>query len=217
MAATGIDIRKLTSLTAAVVVIEIIAASVGVLMAANPLVITGAARICQILSIVLVFFATDGNCSAIGIRLSSLKKGLRRGVLWSVCFGLAAALAAVFIYSAGGDVTAFIRGRLPARGWNIVLLFAVGGTVGPIAEEMFFRGVLYGFFRRWGVLPALLISTAIFVLVHILVRPMQGFTIIQAIGGVVFAASYELEKNLMVPITIHCLGNMALFMLPLLS
>ena len=82
---------------------------------------------------------------------------------------------------------------------------------------MFFRGVVYGFFRRWGVLTALLISTGIFVLVHLLARPVQGFAIVQAIGGVVFAASYELEKNLMVPITIHCLGNMAIFLLPALS
>ena len=75
---------------------------------------------------------------------------------------------------------------------------------------------MYGFLRRWGVLSALLISTAVFVLVHFLVRPVQGFAIVQAIGGVVFAASYELEKNLLVPITIHCLGNLAIFLLPVL-
>ena len=45
---------------------------------------------------------------------------------------------------------------------------------------------------------------------------MPNFAITQAIGGVVFAVSYELEKNLLVPITIHCLGNMAIFLLPLL-
>ncbi len=217
MAAAGIDIKKLTSLTAAVAVIEIIVALVGSHLSAHSLIVTGAARSCQILAIFLVFFATDGNLSTIGIRMSTVKRGLKRGVLWSVGFGLAAALAAVFIYSAGKDPTALVRGRLPARTSHVVLLFVVGGIIGPIAEETFFRGVVYGFFRRWGVLPALLISTGFFVAVHLLFGPMQGFAIIQAIGGVVFAVSYELEKNLMVPITIHCLGNMALFTLPLLS
>jgi hypothetical protein len=96
-------------------------------------------------------------------------------------------------------------------------LFLVGGIIGPIAEEIFFRGILYGYFRRWGVLPALVVSTGIFALVHLLIGPVQGFAVIQTVGGVVFAVSYELEKNLMVPITVHCLGNMAIFSLPLLG
>ncbi len=217
MAAAGIDIKKLTSLTAAVAVIEIIAALVGSHLSVHSLIVTGAARCCQILAISLVLFATDGNLSTIGIRMSTVKRGLKRGVLWSVGFGLAAALAAIFIYSAGKDPSALLRGHLPARTLHVVLLFVVGGIIGPIAEETFFRGVVYGFFRRWGVLPALLISTGVFVAVHLLFGPMQGFAIIQAIGGVVFAVSYELEKNLMVPITIHCLGNIALFTLPLLG
>jgi membrane protease YdiL (CAAX protease family) len=33
------------------------------------------------------------------------------------------------------------------------------------------------------------------------------------VGGIVFAIAYEKEKNLMVPITIHCLGNLAIFSL----
>jgi membrane protease YdiL (CAAX protease family) len=31
------------------------------------------------------------------------------------------------------------------------------------------------------------------------------------IGGILFAVSYEVEKNLLVPITIHSLGNLAIF------
>ena len=213
MAATSINIRKLASLAAVVAVIEIAAMLAGQHLSVNSLIITGMTRTCQILAIILVFLTADGNLCAIGIQLPSMMRGLRRGLLWSVGLGLTATLAAVFIYSAGKDPTALIRGRLPAKASQVVLLFAVGGVIGPIAEEMVFRGILYGFFRRWGVLAALLLSTGIFVLVHLLVRPMQGFAIIQAIGGVVFALAYELEKNLVVPITIHCLGNMAIFSL----
>jgi hypothetical protein len=37
------------------------------------------------------------------------------------------------------------------------------------------------------------------------------------VGGVLFAAAYEKEKNLLVPVTIHCLGNLAIFSLSLIS
>ena len=216
MATTGIDIKKLTSLTAYVIVIEVFFVIAGPHLFTNSMINTGASRICQILAIVLVFLSANGNLAAIGIRLPAVKRGVKRGLLWSAGFGLAAGLAGVFIYSAGKDPVALIGGRLTTSASQVVLLFIVGGLIGPIAEEMFFRGVVYGFFRRWGVLAALLISTGLFVLVHLLVRPMQGFAIVQTIGGVVFALSYELEKNLLVPITIHCLGNIALFTLSML-
>ena len=51
-------------------------------------------------------------------------------------------------------------------------------------------------------------STVLFVLPH-LGGTVLPFT--QIIGGLVFAVVYEKEKNLLVPITIHCLGNMAIF------
>lgn len=216
MAAAGIDIKKLISLTAYVIVIEVFFVAAGPHLFAGSMINTGASRICQILAIVLVFLSANGNLAAIGIRLPAVKRGIKRGLLWSAGFGLAAALLGVLFYSAGKDPVALIGGRLPTSASRVVLLFIVGGLIGPIAEEMFFRGVVYGFFRRWGVLAALLISTGLFVLVHLLVRPMQGFAIVQTIGGVVFALSYELEKNLLVPITIHCLGNMALFALSML-
>ena len=216
MATAGIDIKKLLSLMACVIAIEIFFVFAGGHLFASSVVNTGASRICQVLAILLVFLSADGNLAAIGIRLPAVLRGLKRGMIWSIGFGLAAGLAGVFIYAAGKDPTTMIGGRLPAALPQVVVLFIVGGLIGPIAEEMFFRGVVYGFFRRWGILPALLISTGVFVLVHFLVRPMQGFAIVQAIGGVVFAVSYELEKNLLVPITIHCLGNMAIFLLPVL-
>ena len=193
MASTGIDIRKLVSLAIAVVVVELLAVLVGSSLSAHSLIITGAARSCQILVIALVFFAADGNLSAIGIRRKTIKRGLTRGLIWSAGFGLVAALAAVFIYSAGTDPFSLIRGHVPAKISHVLLLFAVGGVIGPMAEEVIFRGLLYGFFRRWGVVPALFISTGIFVLVHLLAGSVPNFAITQAIGGVVFAVSYELE------------------------
>ena len=61
---------------------------------------------------------------------------------------------------------------------------------------------------------ALVLSTLIFVLLH---PTISGFPLPQVVGGLVFAVAYEVEGNLLVPITIHALGNMAIFALALAS
>ena len=73
--------------------------------------------------------------------------------------------------------------------------------------------MLYGFFRRWGVGVALVLSTLIFVLSHAITH---GIPVTQVVGGILFAVAYEVEGILFVPITIHCLGNMAIFTIALL-
>jgi hypothetical protein len=45
----------------------------------------------------------------------------------------------------------------------------------------------------------------------------QGVFVHQVVGGIVFAVAYEVEGSLLVPITIHVLGNMAIFTLSLIS
>jgi hypothetical protein len=45
---------------------------------------------------------------------------------------------------------------------------------------------------------------------------LQNIPIPQIVGGLLFALSYEVEKNLMVPIIIHMSGNLAIFSLPYL-
>jgi membrane protease YdiL (CAAX protease family) len=107
-----------------------------------------------------------------------------------------------------------IRTSLSKNSASLLLFFLVGGIVAPVAEEVFFRGILYGFLRRWGIVVALVLSTSAFALTHGL---GHGFPLIQAIGGILFAAAYETEKNLVVPIAIHCLGNLAIFGLSLIG
>jgi membrane protease YdiL (CAAX protease family) len=82
-----------------------------------------------------------------------------------------------------------------------------------VAEEVFFRGILYGFLKRWGKWTAVVLSSLIFVLFH----RFDGFPLPQAVGGVVFALAYDAGQSLLAPITIHVLGNLALFSLSLAS
>jgi membrane protease YdiL (CAAX protease family) len=44
---------------------------------------------------------------------------------------------------------------------------------------------------------------------------VHGFPLTQLVGGILFALSYEYSGNLMVPITIHATGNLAIFTLSL--
>ena len=61
---------------------------------------------------------------------------------------------------------------------------------------------------------ALILTTLIFVSAH------AGYAgtipVTQTVGGIIFAISYEAEANLMVPITIHVLGNTAMVTLSLI-
>ena len=91
----------------------------------------------------------------------------------------------------------------------MMLFFLVGGVVAPVAEEILFRGLVYGFLRRWGAILAVILSTALFALAP----PLRGLPLTQIVGGLLFASAYEMENNLLVPITIHVLGNLAIFTL----
>ena len=77
-------------------------------------------------------------------------------------------------------------------------------VVGPVAEELFFRGVLYGALRHrlsrgWAVLA----SGAAFALLH--TNPV-GFLPIMALGSLL-AYLYERTGTLLAPLTIHILHN----------
>jgi len=180
----------------------------------SPLALIGAARILEALLILaLVQLSNPNGMAAVGLQRKRFVFGLRKGLLWSACFGVLVLLVAITLYvSSGINVFDYMQGR-PAAKRGIWLFLLIGGVISPITEEIVFRGVLYGYLRRWGMLAAIIGSTAVFVLAH----SIQGaFPLTQVVGGVVFAVAYEREKNLLVPMVIHMLGNLAIFTLTLL-
>jgi len=83
-------------------------------------------------------------------------------------------------------------------------------AVGPIAEELFFRGVVYATIRRRVSRPlAMLISGALFSLIH---TNVVGFLPILVLGGLL-AYLYERTGSLITPITVHVLHNTLLLSL----
>lgn len=175
--------------------------------------IQGAARLLDIILILFLVVLWGGGLASVGLETSELSRGVKRGVLWLAAFGIMTAVCFAAFYMANINPFKLIRANLPSNGLDVVFFFLIAGVLGPVAEELFFRGIIYGFFRRWGVIAAILLSTAVFALLH----STSGFPLTQIVGGVVFSIAYEIEKNLMVPITIHVLGNSAIFALSMVS
>jgi membrane protease YdiL (CAAX protease family) len=174
----------------------------------------GILRCAQTLLLLLISFRLEKNTNSIGLSRSKLLAGLVKGLIWSACFGIAAGVFFLVLFMIGINGLKIFSAALPSAPHQIFIIFLVGGIIGPIWEEIFFRGIIFGFFRRWGVFAAILISSALFVLPH---YDGHHLPLTQIVGGIVFAVAYEREKNLMVPITVHCLGNMAIFSLGFVS
>ena len=179
----------------------------------SPVIVTGAVRLIEIALIILIVMVCGQGLSSIGLVPSKMVKGLIRGLFWSAGFGIITFFAFIALFLVDINPFALIHTRLPGKIGEIILFFLVAGLIGPVAEEVLFRGVIYGFFRRWGVLAALILSSVIFVLAH---STLSTIPVPQIVGGIIFAIAYEKEGSLIVPITIHVLGNMAIFTLSLI-
>ena len=180
----------------------------------SPLPVIGITRMAEIILLILIVVQFEKNAGAIGLTPGEMFSGFKKGLIWSACFGIAAIVLFVLLYLTGINALRMLYSPLPHPKLLVLLYLLVGGVIGPVAEEIFFRGILYGFFRQWGVYTAVALSTFLFVLPH-LTGGNLPFT--QIVGGVVFAIAYEREQSLLAPITIHCLGNLAIFSTGLLA
>ena len=212
METVKIPLKTLLLCLAATFLTEIAMRFAASAVAHNSMILLGTARLVEIFLIIGVVVFWGKGLPSIGLTPSKMVKGIKRGLVWSAGFGLAAAAASVVCRVVGVDPLFLIKTALPSTPGKMALFFWVGGLVAPVAEEIFFRGVVYGFFRRWGTPLAILSSTLVFVWAH---PVFPGLPITQVVGGVVFAVAYEREKSLLSPMVIHALGNLAIFSLSL--
>ncbi len=213
MEANKIEVKIFLLSLATLVLIEITAPLFISGIRISPMVLTGAIRLTEMTLIMLIVFFWGQGLPSIGLAPSKMVKGLLRGLFWSAGFGIITFFVFIALFLVDINPLLLIHTRLPAKSMEIVLFFLVAGIIGPVAEEILFRGIIYGFFRRWGVLAALILSSVIFVFAHSIssIIPLP-----QIVGGIIFAIAYEKEGSLIVPITIHILGNMAIFTLSLI-
>jgi membrane protease YdiL (CAAX protease family) len=213
MDSNPIDTKTLLMAIIVVLAAETAAAALTANRPLDPLLLLGFLRLAQTTLIIAVVVRWGRGMPSIGLGATKWGGGLKKGLIWSAAFGIATVIGFAVLWMAGLNPLGLVRSPLPRQPLNLAIFFVVGGLVGPVTEEVFFRGILYGFFKRWGKWTAIVLSSLIFVLFH----PLNGFPLPQAVGGVVFALAYATSQSLMAPITIHILGNLSLFSLSLLS
>jgi len=137
--------------------------------------------------------------------------------LWYTLISLIAIFAISFIYiiimsmvlgieAPASKIETLILNRSVS---NTVLLIVVS-FIGPIIEEIFFRGFLYSAFKKnWGILPALFLSSILFSLVHLEVYSFVPLFII----GWLLAYIYEKTKSLFPAIFLHAIYNLILILI----
>jgi membrane protease YdiL (CAAX protease family) len=103
------------------------------------------------------------------------------------------------------DSTRFLFAKSAPSNIYIVIALLSMFTLGPVAEEWFFRGVLYNALRSKLSIPlAASVQALIFTSVH--VENLFGSIAIFALG-VALAVMYERRKNLLSPIILHVIKN----------
>ncbi|MBI3099602.1 MAG: CPBP family intramembrane metalloprotease [Planctomycetes bacterium] len=103
----------------------------------------------------------------------------------------------------GGQPDVALR-RPPYAIWH----FIVYGAIGPAAEEVFFRAIVY---RRLAELSsarvAVFASAIIFAFAHLAMNPLP---VVEFIGGLAFAGLFARTRSLLPPIAVHAAGNSAI-------
>jgi hypothetical protein len=183
---------------------EIIAAFIYSNIDISPILLTGLVRLSESI-IILYYIFKQETFRVIGLSKGQFLSGLYYGCIWSLCFAVIV-FSIFFFFGYCYQINLFRMVQMPIQGsvYNQSLYIVVGCIIGPFAEELVFRGVIYRFFRQWGITIACCLSTIIFVLLH---NHAPVIPVTQIIGGLVFAFSYESTKMLATPLTIHILGN----------
>ncbi len=145
--------------------------------------------------------------SELGLRAAS-----RRDLLWGVVLGLltvplAGLVNALVSGLAGGtfenpQVEALAPTALSVPAMVGMLVLAAG--VAPVVEEIIFRGVLYGWLRRFlGPAVAIVLSALVFGAVHGIPQLVPAL----AVQGAVLALVYERTRSLWPSIVLHGVFN----------
>lgn len=86
-----------------------------------------------------------------------------------------------------------------------VLYILLAVSISVVAEELFFRRLLYAYLRaRIGMLLAAIAQAAIFALLH---READIDLVLMFVTGIILAAVYEWRKTLLAPIFLHAASN----------
>ena len=177
----------------------------------NTLVLISGAILWFLLSAFLLSFLivrSQNPLDLFGLREVGWQQNLKAG-----CWGLATALPAIYFvhtlsfHLMGADaqpqpLLQFLAGNPSLQDRLLLILTAV--VIAPIAEELIFRGYIFGVLRRYaGRWWALLISASVFAAIHGHIPSLAGLFVLAAALTLV----YEGAGSLWAPILMHALFN----------
>jgi uncharacterized protein len=94
---------------------------------------------------------------------------------------------------------------------SFLVTFFLGGVVVPFAEELFFRGALFTWFRRrYSLWVAILASSVLFALGH---ADTAAVVATSFVIGVLNAWLFDRTRSIWVPVTVHVVNNGIAFIL----
>ena len=137
-----VSIKILISILAVILVVEWAQSLIVSNGTGDPMIILGAMRFLQITLILLIVILWGKGLETIGLDLSRIFFGIKKGLIWSFGFGILAFFAALALFIAGLDPLALIRMPMNSSLNRFILLILIGGILAPITEEVFFWGVL---------------------------------------------------------------------------
>jgi hypothetical protein len=144
----------------------------------------------------------------LGFRRVRLVLILRAVGVWLLCLPAVGALVYLMFRITGSSAIGRQVQLIPSLGsaepWQIPILAALIVGAAPLAEEILFRGLLFGWLRRhvsfW---PSAFASALVFSLLHMIVEVIPPTIAL----GLVFAWMYERSGSLWTPIAVHMLHN----------
>lgn len=140
------------------------------------------------------------------------RQHLRQGLLWGVGSHLSAwvvtTLCAIVALAFGNDLSA-MQGNNPLEGTPIGVLWLLTAftvvVIAPLTEELFMRGMLFGWLRRkYGVRAGLLVSALIFGAAHFNLLLLPGLVC----SGLIFGLLYERTGSLAPSMIAHATHNL---------
>ena len=125
MEADKVQIKTLGICLAAVIAVEAVLRAGLRPGAYNPMIVSGAVRLLEAGLIIIIVLIREKGLSAIGLSPTKTLPGLRRGLTWSVGFGLITLLGFALIFAIGLNPLTLIHTSLPAKPGDIAIFFLV--------------------------------------------------------------------------------------------
>jgi membrane protease YdiL (CAAX protease family) len=145
-----------------------------------------------------------------------VKAELRTAAPIAVLLGLAGAILLVLWEKLLGlplfKVSGIVR---HTSGFPLAAFLLTSCLLGPLVEELVFRGILYRTAReRW---PSWVCTVAVSLLFAGLHLSLRQNPLVPFCGSLLFCLVYEKAKSILSPILVHITGNLLIYLFPLIQ